>query len=152
MLKHVPTAVHADKSWTPLTASKSPTVVRTSSEGGLSVEHILPGYCPALFVTVPVTPSHITISTRYHSPFTRRSARPSKGTKPRTKEFTFKFYHETLLALYWPFGASRLSWVSADRLYNTVDSWVIGTIKYIVNGRMVVSGQTKMSVTEQRSI
>jgi hypothetical protein len=27
-------------------------------------------------VTVPVTPSHITISIRYHSPFTRRSARP----------------------------------------------------------------------------
>jgi hypothetical protein len=31
-------------------------------------------------------------------------------------------------------------WVSADRLYNTIDSWVMGTIKYIVNGRMVVSG------------
>jgi hypothetical protein len=31
-------------------------------------------------------------------------------------------------------------WVSADRLYNTIDLWVMGTIKYIINGRMVVSG------------
>jgi hypothetical protein len=42
--------------------------------------------------------------------------------------------------------------VSTNRLCNTIDSWAMETIKYVMAGKMVVSGKTKMSMTEQRSL